>query len=88
MVKNHYPDLFDGNDRMRRKAEETAGRTYELTQFLVHVLQADKAGFRGSGRFTYHASCQLTRELGVREEPLQLLQSIKELRPDVEVVMS
>lgn len=77
MVKNHYPDLFNGNDRMRRKAEEAAGRTYELSQFLVQVLQADKAGFRGNGRFTYHASCQLTRELGVREEPLQLLQSIK-----------
>lgn len=77
MVKNHYPHLFNGNDRMRQKAEETAARTYELTQFLVHVLQADKAGFRGNGRLTYHSSCQLARELGVREEPVQLLQSIR-----------
>lgn len=77
MVKNHYPGLFDGNDRMRRKAEETAARTYELSQFLVHVLELHKAGLSGKGTITYHSSCQLTRELGVRQEPLLLLQSLQ-----------
>ena len=77
MVKNHYPELFKDNERMRQKAEAIAGRTYELTQFLVHVLHAHEKGFQGTGRLTYHASCQLTRELGVREEPLLLLHSIK-----------
>lgn len=77
MVKNHYPDLFKDNPRLRQKAEAIAARTYELTQFLVHVLKAHETGLRGRGRITYHASCQLTRELGVRDEPLQLLQSLK-----------
>lgn len=77
MVKNHYPELFNDNERMREKAEAISGRTYELTQFLVHVLHAHEKGFQGTGRITYHASCQLTRELGVREEPLLLLHSIK-----------
>ena len=77
MVKNHYPELFKDDARMRQKAEAIAGRTYELTQFLVHVLHAHEKGFQGTGRLTYHASCQLTRELGVKEEPLLLLQSIK-----------
>jgi len=77
MVKNHYPELLKDNERMRQKAEAIASRTYELTQFLVHVLHAHENGFQGTGRLTYHASCQLTRELGVREEPLLLLQSIK-----------
>jgi len=76
MVKNHYPELFKDDRLMRQKAEAIAGRTYELTQFLVHVLKAHETGFLGNGRITYHASCQLTRELGVREEPLLLLQSI------------
>ncbi|MGC8605149.1 MAG: heterodisulfide reductase-related iron-sulfur binding cluster, partial [Desulfomonilaceae bacterium] len=31
----------------------------------------------GRGKITYHASCQLTRELCVRTEPLELLNSIK-----------
>jgi L-lactate dehydrogenase complex protein LldE len=77
MVKNHYPELFKDNEPMRQKAEALASRTYELTQFFVHVLHAHENGFRGTGRLTYHASCQLTRELGVREEPLLLLNSIK-----------
>ncbi len=76
MVKNHYPDLFKFDDRMCRKAKATAARTYELTQFLIHKLEAHKAGLKGKGRLTYHASCQLTRELGVREEPILLLQSL------------
>ena len=80
MVKNHYPALFRENDRMRQKAEETAARTYELTQFLVHVLELHKAGLSGSGSITYHSSCQLMRELGVREEPLMLLESLNGAR--------
>jgi L-lactate dehydrogenase complex protein LldE len=77
MVKNHYPALFQDDARLRKKAEQVAARTYELSQFLVHVLKAHENGFRGAGKITYHASCQLTRELGVREEPLLLLRSVK-----------
>jgi L-lactate dehydrogenase complex protein LldE len=77
MVKNHYPVLFQDNARLQKKAEETAARTFELSQFLVHLLKAHENGFRGTGKITYHASCQLTRELGVREEPLLLLESLK-----------
>jgi L-lactate dehydrogenase complex protein LldE len=77
MVKNHYPELFKDDARMREKAEAIASRTHELSQFLVHVLRVHEAGLTGKGRITYHASCQLTRELGVREEPLLLLKSLK-----------
>ena len=77
MVKNHYPELFQDDDRMREKAKAIASRTYELSQFLVHVLKAHEAGLTGQGRITYHASCQLTRELEVREEPLLLLKSLQ-----------
>ena len=62
---------------MREKAEAVARRTFELSQFLVHVLKVHEAGLAGRGKITYHASCQLTRELGVREEPLLLLRSLR-----------
>lgn len=77
MVKNHYPELFEDHDPLREKALATAHRTYELTQFLVHVLKAHQAGLTGTGRITYHPSCQLVRELGVREEPIMLLSSLR-----------
>jgi L-lactate dehydrogenase complex protein LldE len=77
MVKHHYPELFREEPALRSKAESVAGRVFELSQFLVHELQAHRAGFSGTGRITYHASCHLTRGLGVREEPLALLQSVR-----------
>jgi len=77
MVKNHYPELFGNNERLRDKAVAVGARVYELSQFLVQVLRAHETGFTGKGRLTYHASCQLTRELAVRDAPLRLLQSLK-----------
>ncbi len=76
MVKNHYRELFKDDRAMRLRAERIASRTYELTQFLTHVLKVHEAGLNGRGVITYHASCQLTRELGVVEEPLLLLRSL------------
>lgn len=76
MVKNHYPHLFKHNAPMLEKALAIAHRTYELTQFLVHVLKVHESGLPGQGKITYHASCQLTRELGVKDEPVMLLQSL------------
>lgn len=73
MVKHHYPELFHDDPLLAQKAKETAGRIYEVTQFLVRVLRAHERLFIGSGKITYHSSCHLTRILGVREEPLLLI---------------
>jgi L-lactate dehydrogenase complex protein LldE len=77
MVKHHYPRLFRDDPKRLAMANRAGERIYELTQFLVHVAKAHEAGLRGKGTVTYHASCHLTRSLGVREEPLTLLSSLK-----------
>ncbi|MDD3473734.1 MAG: (Fe-S)-binding protein [Syntrophaceae bacterium] len=77
MVKNHYPGMFHDNIRLFEASKELASRTFELSQFLVNVLKAHERGFVGNGKITYHASCQLTRELAVRQEPLTLINSIE-----------
>jgi len=77
MVKHHYPELFRDDPRMLEKARRAGERMYELSQFLVRVAKAHEAGLRGKGTVTYHSSCHLTRSLGVREEPLALLASLK-----------
>jgi L-lactate dehydrogenase complex protein LldE len=76
-VKHLYPELFRDDPRMLAKAKRAGERMYELSQFLVHVAKAHEAGLHGRGKVTYHASCHLTRSLGVREEPLTLLASLK-----------
>jgi L-lactate dehydrogenase complex protein LldE len=77
MVKHHYPELFRDDPRLLEKAEGVAGRVFELSQFLVQVLHAHQQAYRSSGTLTYHSSCHLTRALGVREEPLQLIAALQ-----------
>lgn len=79
MVTRFYRLLFDeeGSDQERRQVRELADVTYELTQYLVDVLGAEKieAGF--SGTIAYHPCCHLLRELGVDAQPRQLLAALE-----------
>jgi L-lactate dehydrogenase complex protein LldE len=75
MVRCYYPVLFDEEPELRRRAERLAGRTYELTQFLVDVLGRTDLGVRVEQTVTYHASCHLLRELDVRQAPLDVLRA-------------
>ncbi|MBI4773297.1 MAG: (Fe-S)-binding protein [Deltaproteobacteria bacterium] len=76
MVRNHYPALFDKEPDWRRRALAVAARTYELTEYLVHVAKRLDLGVQCPLRATYHDSCHVTRHLGVREEPRRLLQHV------------
>ena len=89
MVKHHYPELFRDAPQLLIKAENVAARTFEMSQFLVQVLRAQEKVYRGGGgKLTYHSSCHLSRILGVKEEPLQLIAALKDTHfipmPDAE----
>ena len=87
MIRVHYPALFAADPERKAKAEALAAKTYELSEFLVKVLKVDLAalGARFEGTVAYHTSCHMTRELGVKAEPLQLLDQIAGLeRRDLE----
>ena len=71
MVRSYYPSLFDGPERARFEA--IAAKTYELTEFLVDVRSQPDVGAHVDRPVSYHASCHLLRELGVRDAPRQLL---------------
>ena len=76
MVKQEYPRLFEDDRKTRARAVALADRVYELSSFLVDVLGVEDIGARYEGRVTYHASCHLTRGLGVTEAPRRLLQAV------------
>src|SRR3546814_20401302 len=76
MLKEHYPALFDADPALKAKAEDLAGRTWELTAFLTDARGMTAVNSDFSGKITYHASCSGLRELGVRAQPHRLLQSI------------
>lgn len=72
-----YPKIFAGEKEWEEKAKKFAAKTYELTQFLVDILQVTDVGSKFKGTVTYHPSCHMTRILGVKEAPLTLLENIK-----------
>jgi L-lactate dehydrogenase complex protein LldE len=78
MVKLEYPELFHDDPAWRRRAEGLAQKTYELSQYLVHVLQAEDVGARFEGKVTYHLACHL-RGLGLLTEAERLLRRVKGL---------
>jgi L-lactate dehydrogenase complex protein LldE len=74
MLRCYYPQLLDGAGRER--AEQLAGRTWELSQFLVRVLGVGDLGTGLTGkRVAYHHGCHALRELGTHDEPVGLLQA-------------
>jgi L-lactate dehydrogenase complex protein LldE len=74
MLHRYYPDLFEAAERVR--AEELAGRTWELSQFLVRVLGvADLGGGLRGKRIAYHHGCHALREMGIHDEPVGLLRA-------------
>jgi L-lactate dehydrogenase complex protein LldE len=75
MVKHEYPGLMtDPADRTA--AERLAGRTHELSQFLVKRLGVRRFRSAVGGRLTYHDSCHLLRGLHETEGPRALLREL------------
>jgi len=77
MVRHHYPLLFENDPKYHAKAIALGRRTFELTEFLVDVLQVADLGAAFSGKVTYHDSCHLLRGLSVRSQPRRLIQCVK-----------
>jgi L-lactate dehydrogenase complex protein LldE len=77
MLKHHLPHLFDGDPNVRARADALAERTFELVTFLVDVMGVERLQTRHiGGPVTYHDGCSGLRELGIKEQPRRLLQSI------------
>jgi len=80
MLARHYPALFDDAPALKARAAELAGRSHELTSFLVDVLGVKRVTARYPGTVTYHDSCSGLRELGIHGQPRRLLASVDGLR--------
>lgn len=72
-----YEDIFRGDPEWEEEAKKLAGKSFELTQFLVDVLGIVDVGSTFKGKVTYHPSCHMTRLLGVKDAPKKLLEQIK-----------
>ena len=72
-VRLHYvQDLFRDDPR-RAEFEALAAKWYELSEFLVQVLDIERVPNAFEGDVTYHDSCSGLRELGVKAQPRALI---------------
>ena len=72
MIKVHWPELFAGEpDEMQALA--VAQRTYELTEFLVDVLDLGLTDLGEPMKVAIHTSCSARREAGVADRIQSLL---------------
>lgn len=78
MVKNYYPELFH-NTVLHNEYKTIQKNIFELSDFLVNVLNVSDIGAKLNGVATYHDSCAGLRECGLKKEPRILLSKVKGL---------
>lgn len=75
-IKEEYKEIFKNDPEWLARAEKLSKKIYEFNEFIVNVLGITDVGARLPKKVTYHKSCHVTRLLGVREEPLRLLNRV------------
>ncbi len=85
---HQYPLLFADDDPWRSRAAALAERSFEVTSFLVSVMDFEMAPRPSTRPVVYHDACAGLRELAIKQQPRQLLGQagveVHEL-PDAEV---
>lgn len=81
MLKD-YPRLFEGQPGWQSRAQALAENTWELFSFLTDVCGMKTVQASYAGTVTYHDSCTGLRQLGVKTQPRQLLNSVSGLKLD------
>ena len=66
-----------GDQALVSAVAESSPRVYELSQFLVDVLEVDDVGAYFPHRITYHPTCHSLRLLGVGDRPRRLLEAVR-----------
>lgn len=79
MLRRHYPALLADDPDFADRAQAFSKKVYELVSFLVDVRGVSAVEAHHSGTVAYHDGCSGLRELGIKEQPRRLLQSIEGL---------
>ena len=74
-VRNNYGKLFE-NNAFQSPAKKVTNRMFELSEFLVKILNVTDLGASFNGKVTYHDSCAGLRECNIKTEPRTLLNAV------------
>ena len=79
MMRHHYPRLFAGHP-LHAEAVALSRRIWELTEFLVDVLDVQAADLGPPVAVAVHTSCSARRELGAADRIEALLDRLGNVR--------
>jgi glycolate oxidase iron-sulfur subunit len=82
-MKSYVKFLAD-NDERQKAYQDFSAKIKDITEFLVDVLRLPPSAYLTAAEFrgktvTWHEPCHLGRYLGVKEQPRQILRSLKEI---------
>ena len=83
MMRHHWPRLFADDPALLPLAESIAGRVFELTEFLLHVVKVNWPPAGARERVVLHTSCSARREMGTHLSARALLARL----PNVELAL-
>jgi len=83
-MKDYVKFLADNEERKQEYTEFEA-KIKDITEFLVDVLKLSPSAYKVAPEFkgktvTFHEPCHLGRYLGVKEQPRQILNSLKDIK--------
>ncbi len=80
MMRVHYPHLFADDPVLHAKALDLSARVYELSEFLVHVVNFNQPDLGSACTVALHTSCHARREMGAHETSAALLDSLAQVK--------
>lgn len=83
MTRAHYEEALSDDPEWAERARQLGAKTFEITSFLVDVMDYRPKGRALNASATYHDSCSGLRELGVFAQPRALLDKVAglDMRP-------
>lgn len=76
MIRMHYPHLFANDPALSAKVLALSERVFELTEFLVHVVNFNREDLGGDCTVALHTSCHARRQMGSAETSAALLDTL------------
>ncbi|PSF13300.1 oxidoreductase [Marinobacter fuscus] len=73
MFRQHYRELFADEPETLVRVNDLAERTFELTEFLLHVCKVDWQDLGEPTRVALHTSCSARREMNTHRHARALL---------------
>ena len=77
-IRNNYGKLFE-NNAFQSPAKKVSSQIFELSEFLVKILNVTDLGASFIGKATFHDSCAGLRECNIKSEPRALLSQVEGL---------